>query len=104
MADSYLSIAAIANDSVMNERMRAAATQQAHLGDAPLIIDPIAWVTANRYVWASSPTWGEKWDYALAANLDNPDYQPGKDPAVITDDDILATVQALGNLQVTSAE
>ena len=99
MTDSYLSIAAIASDFAMTERMKAAATQQVHLGEAPLIMDPQAWVISNRYVWASSPTWGEKWDYALAAHPDEPDYEPGKDVAVITDDDILATVQALGNLQ-----
>jgi hypothetical protein len=100
MTDSYLGIASIANDLDMNERMRAAASQQVHLGEVSLITDPMSWVATNRYLWASSPTWAEKWDYALAANLDNPDYEPGKDPAVITDDDILATVQALGNLQV----
>lgn len=100
MTDSYLGIASIANDLDMNERMRAAATQQVHLGEVSLIADPVAWVASNRYLWASSPTWAEKWDYALAAHPDEPDYEPGKDPAVITDDDILATVQALGNLQV----
>jgi hypothetical protein len=95
MADSFLSISEIANDQDMNERLRAATTQQSHLGNVT-ITDPLGWVATNRYVWASSPTWGEKWDYALAAHPDDPTYQPGKDPAVITDDDILATVQALG--------
>ncbi len=99
MTDSYLGIAAIANDLSMTERMRAAATQQVHLGDVPLIVDPVSWVTANRYLWASSPSWAEKWEYALETHTDNPDYEPGKDPTVITDDDILSTVQNLGNLQ-----
>ena len=89
----------------MTERVRACATQQAELGNAPAIAnDPInvgayaalAWTDTNRYVWASSPSWGEKWDYALASHEDDPDYEPGKDPAVITDADILATVQHLG--------
>jgi len=98
MADSYLSIAAIANDENMRERMRAAATQQAQLGTAPLITDPIRWVGDNMYVWASSPGWGAAWDSALAAHPPEtePDYEPGRDPAVITDGMILATVQTLG--------
>jgi hypothetical protein len=46
-------------------------------------------------VWAASPTWGEKWAYAEATH-DEPDYAPGRDASVITDSDIVATVQALG--------
>jgi hypothetical protein len=103
MPDSYLAISAIANDDWMNERLNACATQQAHLGNAPGVLsvgnpgDPLLWVQINRYLWASSPSWGEKWDYALASNSDNPEYEPGKDVAVITDEDILATVQHLTN-------
>jgi hypothetical protein len=106
MADSYLAISAIANDQYMNERLKACATQQAHLGNAPLISnDPNtsgaysaqAWVESNQYLWASSPSWGEKWASSLASHPDDPEYEPGKDEAVITDDDILATVQALTN-------
>jgi hypothetical protein len=98
--DSYLSIAAIANDEFMKERMNACTTQQLQLGNAPLIaLDPVNqgafaalnWVENNRYVWAASPGWGAAWDSALAA--DNP--EPGKDPAVITDAMILSTVQSL---------
>lgn len=102
MPDSFLAISEIANDQWMTERMNAAATQQAHLGNAPAVLsvgvpgDPLLWVSVNRYVWASSPSWGEKWDYANASHPDDPDYEPGKDPAVITDADILSTVQALG--------
>jgi hypothetical protein len=99
MSDSYSAIAAIANDGNMQERMRACATQQAHLGNAPGITDPITWVADNRYVWASSPGWGEEWDSARETHWDDPGYQPGRDPAVITDAEILATVQALGAAQ-----
>jgi hypothetical protein len=101
MADAYLAISEIANDQYMTERLNAAATQQWHLdaidlgsyGNNPYNVTQ--WVADNRYLWASSPTWGEKWEYALAAHPDEPDYEPGKDPAVITDADILATVQEL---------
>jgi hypothetical protein len=96
MADSYMTISTIANDQYLRERMTAAATQQAHLGSAPAITDPQQWVVDNRYVWASSPGWGEKWDSAWQTHAGDLSYQPGRDPAVITDADILATVQALG--------
>jgi hypothetical protein len=97
MADAYLAISEIATDQWMKERMLAASTQQSYLGSAPLI-QPVVyqWVDNNRYVWASSPGWGAAWDSALAAHPDEPDYEPGKDPAVITDGMILSTVQSLG--------
>lgn len=106
MSDSYLAISAIANDQFMMERLTACATQQAHLGNAPIIEnDSInqgayaaqAWVESNKYLWASSPSWGEKWASSLASHPDDPEYEPGKDEAVITDADILSTVQALTN-------
>jgi hypothetical protein len=97
MADEYLAIAAVASDQWMLERMRACATQQEHLGAVTFDTNPSIWVDQNRYVWASSPGWGEKWQSALASHPDDPDYEPGKDMAVITDSDILTTVQALGN-------
>jgi hypothetical protein len=104
MADSYLSISEIATDDTMRERMRAGATQQSYLGSAPEITDPLTWVDLNRYVWAASPGWGAAWDSALAGHPDDPAYEPGADPAVITDGMILATVQALGGPGVAAAE
>lgn len=93
MPDGYLAIAAIAKDEFMRERMNACVTQQQHLGNVPLIEgDPTIWVVNNIYVWASSPGWGDKWESALASGTE----EPGKDEAVITDGDILATVQHLG--------
>lgn len=105
MADSYLSIAAMATDQFMVERLNAATTQQQHLGDfdpganyantaAPFSAQ--AWVHDYRYVWASSPGWGAAWDSALAGHPDDDTYEPGQDPGVITDGMILATVQQLG--------
>jgi hypothetical protein len=97
MSDAYLAISEIANDRFMTERMYAAATQQSHLGSVNTDgLTPITWVDVSRYVWASSPGWGAAWDSALAGHPDDPDYEPGKDPAVITDGMILSTVQALG--------
>lgn len=99
MADSYLSISAIAGDQWMRERVTAAGTQQSYLGNAPLIQPGVfQWVENNRYVWAASPGWGAAWDSALAAHPPEtePDYEPGRDPGVITDGMILSTVQQLG--------
>lgn len=95
MPDPYLAISAIAADPYMTERLRACAAQELREGD------PGVWVYENRYAWASSPSWGEKWSYAVEThppdpeNPDAPEYQPGADEAVITDADILSTVQAL---------
>lgn len=98
MTDPYLAIAAIASDPYMRERLNAAATQQAYLENVTMQgQDPLVWVTTNRYVWASSPSWGEKWKFAVDGHPDDPEYEPGKDEAVITDADILAAVQYLGD-------
>lgn len=96
MADSYLAIAQIAADSYMGQRMRACVTQQDNQATI-VVADPERWVSYYAYTWASSPTWGEKWDSALASHADDPAYQPGRDAAVITDGDLLSTVQTLGD-------
>jgi hypothetical protein len=100
MADSYLSISEIASDKWMFERMMAATTQQSYLRTIA-VDDVYTWVTLNRYVWASSPGWGAAWDSALAGHPDDDTYEPGKDPAVITDGQILAAVQVLAGVPVT---
>jgi hypothetical protein len=110
MADAYLAISEVANDQYMTERMNAATTQQNHLGSIDLgtyessPYNLTAWVHDYRYLWASSPGWGAAWDSALAGHPDDPDYEPGKDPAVITDGMILATVQQLGGPSPPQAE
>jgi hypothetical protein len=96
MADSYLAISQIANNQPMFERVLSAVTQQVYAGNASGIADPGEWAMANRHLWASSPTWGEKWDFAKNTHALVPGYDPGTDSTVITDADILATVQALG--------
>lgn len=100
--DSYLSIAAIARDETMNDRLNACAVQQMNLGS--ITIPPIwgdgesgalSWVANNRFLWASQPGWAAAWDYALNVNSSNPDYNPATDAGVITDGMILAAVQDL---------
>lgn len=93
MADPYLAISQIASDTYMNDRVRACAAQEN-------VEEYASWTIQNQYRWASSPSWGEKWAYALETHPpdtdpETPQYQPGADAGVITDADILATVQAL---------
>jgi hypothetical protein len=96
MADAYLAISEIANDEHMTERLNAAVTQQQHL--EAIDLGKYATSPYNLTAWVASPGWGGAWESALAAHPPDaePDYEPGKDPAVITDGMILATVQALG--------
>jgi hypothetical protein len=110
MADSYLSISAIANDGFMVDRLNACTTQQYQLGSIHIdekwgtdATAPLSWVSNYRFLWASSPGWGAAWDYALAAHPDA-GYEPGKDPGVITDDMILSSVQALAPLPAPPPE
>lgn len=88
MSDSYLSIAAAAESHSMQRRVTSCAAQQ----DAPG--DPVSWTWANRYEWAAAPGWGAAWDSALASHPEE-GYDPGGDPAVITDGMILTQVQAM---------
>jgi hypothetical protein len=101
MTDTYLTISEIAGNSAMHQRMQACVTQQSHLGNLPNVDNVASWVGVNSYLWASSPGWAEKWDYATATHPaqdppETPPYDPGRDDTVITDPDILSTVQALG--------
>ena len=85
MTDPYLSIADAAGSYNLQRRVTACAAQQNAPGD------PEQWTIANRYEWASAPGWGAAWDSALASGITD----PGSDPSVITDEQILAQVQAM---------
>lgn len=50
-----------------------------------------AWASSHAWELAAQPGFGDAYAYALAA--DNPN--PGRDPAVITDGQILSAVQAV---------
>lgn len=89
MTDAYFSIASAADSYSMQRRVAACAAQQNAPGD------PMGWTVDNRYQWAAAPGWGAAWDSALAAHPDDDTYDPGADPAVITDPMILAQVQAM---------
>lgn len=54
--------------------------------------NPDAWVWDHRYAMAATPGFAAAYSSALAANVPN----PGRDPAVISDAQILSAVQAIG--------
>jgi len=85
VADQYLTIATISEDTSMRRRVAACAAQQGATGDAD------QWAYDNRWQWAAAPGWATKWDSAVAAGVAD----PGADPAVISDADILAVVQPM---------
>lgn len=81
---AYWDISAMSVDADLQRRVQACAAQEQ---DG----DPYAWTAANMLRLAASPGWADKWASAIAAGV--PD--PGRDPAVITDGDILSAVQAI---------
>lgn len=86
---TYLTQDAIANNAAMYARVAQAATQE----NAPEGGD--LWASQNRREYAAAPGWSEAWDSALASHPDDPDYDPGRDEAVITDGMILSQVQGM---------
>jgi hypothetical protein len=81
---SFTSIAQMAGDAFLRERITACAAVEGER-------DPAAWAATNSWAVAAQPGWAAKWDSAVAAGNVN----PGRDPAVITDADITAGVQAV---------
>jgi hypothetical protein len=89
---SYLTQSTIADDSWMRLRVSSCAAQQ---GCAAQGIDPDTWAWVWRRVWSASPGWDAQWESALAREDNPPDYEPGRDGAVISDGQILSQVQGM---------
>ena len=85
---SYLTQGKIADDASMRVRVASCAAQE---GCAQAGIDPDTWTWEWRRVWSSAPGWDAAWESAEANNNPN----PGVDPAVITDSEILSQVQSM---------
>jgi hypothetical protein len=83
--DQYLTVATITESGSMNKRVAACAATEGVQGD------PTQWAYDNRFGWASAPGWAAAWDSADASGIDD----PGADPAVITDAQILSQLQAM---------
>ena len=97
----YLTQSDIASDMYMVQRVAQCATGE---GCVQAGIDADLWAHDWRRVWASAPGWDIAWESALASHppvdtppgeMAPPKYQPGADPAVITDGEILAQVQSM---------
>jgi hypothetical protein len=83
---SYTAQAALAYDGEFLNRVTACASVE-----VPHSHQPVQW--ARDHIWwvSAAPGFADAYEYALL----NENPEPGKDPSVITDAQILATVQAL---------
>ena len=82
---SYTTIHQCANDSAFQARLEAAAAQEGY--------DPPAYAMTNLLRWPVASASDVAAAYESAVLNDNPN--PGGDPSVITDAQILAKVQAI---------
>lgn len=82
---SYSTIATMANNYALSQRITAAAAEE----DKPKPSEK--WAEDNRWDLAATPGWAAAWESAVAGG--NPD--PGADETVITDAMILAAVQPM---------
>ena len=80
---AYSDIALLSADNDFISRTRACVATEGEL-------DPVQWSSDHQWQMAATPTFGEKYGYALQTGLE----RPGNDPAVISDGDILSAVQS----------
>jgi hypothetical protein len=85
---TYKAVADIVESPSLLRREHAALAKEG-------IDPPEQWQYVHRWELASSPGWDAAWDSALAAHPDDPDYDPGDDPGVITDGMILSAIQGI---------
>jgi hypothetical protein len=83
---SYWDIASMALDTDLNMRVQASAAQE-----LPLTENPYTWTADHILNVAAQPGWADSWASAIASNVSN----PGRDPGVITDGQILSGVQTV---------
>lgn len=104
---SYLTQNEIAQSLTMTNRVAQAYADEVFDAYGPIdpqtqrTKDPDLWAASERRYWASAPGWSEAWESALASHqpeqpiTDPEPYDPGADPAVITDGMILSQVQSM---------
>lgn len=88
---AYFDVASLRNDTDFLNRVAACYSVET-LGD-PERIDPGLWSTTYAWQMASAPGFGDAYGSAIAGDVPN----PGKDPAVISDAQILSAVQYITN-------
>lgn len=88
---SYSAQAILAGDGDFWNRVAACASVE-----VPVNFSPTVW--ASEHIWriAASPGFAEAYEYALNTDVE----RPGNDPAVITDAQILTTVQYILSKEV----
>lgn len=84
----YLTQNTIANNGYMFGRISQAAAEEG-------LANPEGWTSDNRRKWAAAPGWDDAWESAMVSHPEDPEYDPGRDEAVITDGMILAQVQSM---------
>ena len=84
---AYFDLASLAQDWDFTQRIAAVATDEIDLVDE----HPLTWAQANQWTIASAPGFSDAYASAVAGEVPN----PGRDPSVITDGQLLAAVQAL---------
>ena len=88
---AYYDISLLANDGDFSQRTMACyATETLETPDAE---NPSSWWSSHNWEMASMPGFGDAYASAIANDVAN----PGRDPAVITDSQILSAVQAIIN-------
>ena len=82
---SYWDISQMAQNNDLIQRVQACAAQE------NVEPNPFTWTADNMLRVTAAPGWADAWASAQAAD----NAAPGRDPAVITDEMILAQVQSL---------
>lgn len=85
---SYFDIATLGADTDFQARVAACYAIETLVGEG---IHPGQWAIDHSWDMAAQPGFGDAYAYALASD----NLTPGRDPAVITDAQILAAVQNL---------
>lgn len=80
---AYYDVSLLARDPDFQSRIAAC------YGTETMEQDPETWAVLHQWMMASQPGFGEAYTYALNAGVPN----PGRDPSVITDGQILSGVQ-----------
>jgi hypothetical protein len=87
----YTDVAALATDGNFRNRIAACASTEQVVGADLGGLHPTAWADTYQWQIASSPGFGDAYASAVAGGVEN----PGADPAVVTDEQVLAAVQAV---------
>lgn len=86
---AYFDVAELSGDSQFINRVAACYSIETQEADER--VHPSSWAMDHNWEMASQPGFGDAYTYARANDNEN----PGADPAVITDNQILSAVQSI---------